>query len=292
VDARTTVAGHSRSAVGASSPCPGCRQLLTIGILILCGLLLSSHSGVVNYLFPVFAVAAGLVLLRSSPADYTSFTLWLWLLAPLVRRLVDFRSATSGPPLILLAPYLASCIPLYYLLRNRGARVDRTSAPLFYMGAAVTCGLIVGGLNFPLAAVLEALLTWIAPICFAFFVYGNRKHFQNIFHSFETTMIHGTLLIGTYGIYQYFALPPWDVFWMEHTPNVVVGLPQPMEVRIFSTMNAPQILALFLTVGVLLALRSKSTVRLLVAPVGALALALTLTRTAWISFLVGLTFLV
>jgi hypothetical protein len=97
---------------------------------------------------------------------------------------------------------------------------------------------------------------------------------------------------GAYGIYQYFTLPKWDALWMVHLGNASFGLPRPMELRVFSIMNAPQILALFLSVGILLALHSKGKTRFIAAPVGALALVLTSARTAWVSFLVGLVYLV
>ena len=105
-------------------------------------------------------------------------------------------------------------------------------------------------------------------------------------------MLYGTLVAGTYGIYQYFALPRWDSFWMENVRNVTFGPARPMEIHVFSVMNAPQILALFLAVGMLLALHSQDKLRFIAVPVAALAFVLTSARTAWVSFLVGLLYLV
>jgi hypothetical protein len=57
-------------------------------------------------------------------------------------------------------------------------------------------------------------------------------------------------------------------------------------------MNSPQVLALFLSAGLLLALHSNLKIRFLASPLIALALALTMARTAWVSFMCGLTYLV
>ena len=268
------------------------RRSLVLSILLQFALLFSPGSGILTYICPIFAVVFGWALLRNSRADYIRFTLWLWFLTPLIRRLVDFRSGGDVHSLILVTPYLASCVPLYEIISGGHAVFDRRSFPLLSMTAAVLLGLPIGLANFGAPAAFQSFLTWIAPLCFALFLYQHRTHFPEMFRTFEQTMICGALVAAGYGVYQYFFLPGWDALWMENVDNPTFFKAVAMDVRVFSTMNGPQVLALFLSTGLLLALHSRDKIRYFASPVIALALVLTMARTAWMSFVFGLIYLV
>jgi hypothetical protein len=271
---------------------PNAKRLLLVSAVILVSLGLSPRSNLLVYIFPIFSVVMAWTLLRNSRRQYTSFVLWLWFLDPFIRRMVDFRSGINSGAPILLAPYLASCVALYYVVRDERKLIKQRSIPLCYIFVAVLYGAVVGLFNFPVSAVLQGLLTWIAPLCFACFIYQERIAFGEIYRTFERTMIYGTLVAGTYGIYQFFAPTPWDKLWIETLGNPTFGFPEPMQVRVFSTMNAPQILALFLVAGILLALHSKNRLRFFAVSVGTLSLVFSMARTAWVSLVVGLIYLI
>jgi hypothetical protein len=267
------------------------RWFLIVVSVILGIILLSPVCSVLTYLCPVYAVIFGWALLRTSRTSYISFTLWLWFFSPLVMRLVDYRSGAGVHTLILATPYFASCVPLYEIVSGGEQVFNRRAAPLLLMTAAVLCGFAVGMFHYNIAAVMQVLLLWMAPLCFAFFIFQNRAHFLEMFRAFEVTMIYGSIVAAAYGIYQYFELPNWDALWMQNQGNETFFVAAALQVRVFSSMNAPQVLALFLSVGLLLALNSHERIRFVAAPVIALGLALTMARTAWISFLIGLAYL-
>jgi hypothetical protein len=112
-------------------------------------------------------------------------------------------------------------------------------------------------------------------------------------------MVWGTLLSGIYGVVQFFLLPPWDRQWMEGIKNSVFGHPEPFEVRVFSTLNAPAPFAAYLMTGLLVcfAMLTHTTdqrtrlLAVLAAPAGLLALALTTSRSFWLGLLAGLIYL-
>jgi hypothetical protein len=70
-----------------------------------------------------------------------------------------------------------------------------------------------------------------------------------------------------------------------------VGNPVATEVRVFSTMNAPQVLASFLTVSLLIAFGSRLKIRFVSIPLALLCLMLTLARSGWVAMAAGTIYL-
>jgi O-antigen ligase len=98
--------------------------------------------------------------------------------------------------------------------------------------------------------------------------------------------------MGLYGICQFFFVPPWDAFWMENSALTSIGFPEPMEVRVFSTMNTPQPFADYLLCGVMLSITSTRRIRFLSMPIALLVLGLTMSRSAWGGGVVGMMLLI
>ncbi len=70
-----------------------------------------------------------------------------------------------------------------------------------------------------------------------------------------------------------------------------IGQPEPFMVRVFGTMNSPQVFAAFLVVGLLVCFRSQSKLRFLAAPFGFASLILTMSRSGWIALVAGTVYL-
>lgn len=253
--------------------------------------MLSPAAAAMRVGFPLLAVALAIGLFRDSRGHYVSFVCWLWFISPLIRRIVEVRGAPDAS-IILSTPYLVCIVPAVSMLYNWRSIVSRRLAPLLGMACAIFYGALVGVGNFGLVAVVQNLILWFPPLCFAFFLYAYRTEVQDMYRHFERSMIGATLFAGVYGIYQYFVLPTWDVNWMRSLGNNTFGQPKPMQVRVFSTLNAPQILALFLAVGIILALRSSSGWRFAAIPVGLVSITLSMARTAWVGLIVGFVYLV
>jgi O-Antigen ligase len=254
-------------------------------------LLLSPVSSVLLYGFPLMSLVVATCLYRRNLPLYVSLVCWLWFLTPFVRRVVDYRAGWIPATVVQLAPLLAVCAPVLWLVIDWRKVIQRSMAPLLCILATCLYATILGLINFPPMLVFQDLLNWLAPIIFALTLYRHRDEAAEMFRAFEKAFIYGTLVVAIYGVVQFFFLPAWDVLWMLETRNSSMGIAKPTEARTFSTMNGPQIMAAFLVVGLLLAFNSRRRIRFLAIPLGLLCLTLSLARSGWIAMAAGLVYL-
>jgi hypothetical protein len=244
--------------------------------------------------FPALAALIALILIVQKPVAYLRFTLWIWFLTPFLRRIVDFRCGWEEPNLLLLAPLLVSAVSGYTLLRPR-AHTSVNIAPFVLCGAAVAYGLIVGLFLKPSMEVVYGLFNWATPILLGLHISKHWDDYDRHRDAILSTFCWGTLVLGSYGLYQFFTAPDWDVFWLQNITSGLIdpsfGTPEPMGLRVWSTMNSAGPFANMLIVGLLMLIIAKQPGKLLFNSVGTLALLVTFVRTAWLSWLIGLAFL-
>jgi hypothetical protein len=265
---------------------------ISIGFFLVTAVVLASPAAfALSIGVPVLAfIAAALVYVRSR-TTYLGFLCWLWFLTPLLRRLVDYRASGAPTKAMLLAPFLAALIPLFSIVAHWSTAVTRKTAPLLYVAGAVVYGIMVGLSGFKFGAVAQSVVAWAIPLLVAFFLFQERDRFQSLYWAFESAFLGGVFVIGLYGIYQFVFMPAWDALWIQSSDLVSIGLAEPYQVRVFSTMNAPQVFSAFMMAGVLIVLRSRSKFRFAAAPIGVLALILTMSRAAWLGLAVGACYL-
>jgi hypothetical protein len=157
---------------------------------------------------------------------------------------------------------------------------------------AVAYGVVIGLTKYSIVQIAPAILNWLVPLCFAFFLVESHSDYDAIRRSFESTFLIGTLLMGVYGVYQFFFFPPWDLLWLKNMKTTAFGSAEPMEIRAFSTMNAPVIFGLTIMTTLLVVLCSKSSFRLIAGIFGCLGLTLSLERASWLGFVIGGLFVV
>jgi hypothetical protein len=250
-------------------------------------LLLSPASRLLLFGFPVMTFALATYLYRRNLARYVGLVCWLWFLTPLLRRLLDYRLGWIPSMGVLLAPPLAACAPAVWLIAEWRKVLQRQAAPLLCILAACLYATLVGLLNFSPRLVFQDLLGWLAPLVFAFTLCRHSEQAVELFQAFEKAFLYGMIVVSVYGLVQFFLLPQWDALWMAHVNMDSIGNPQPTEVRVFSTMNAPQVLASFLAVGLLIAINSRRKIRFVSIPLGILCLMLSLARSGWVAVAAG-----
>jgi len=278
--------------------------------------LLLAEPNALRYGFPAIAAVTAALIFGRSRTVYIQFCLWLWFLSPLLRRLVDWRTEFIATSPLLLAPFFAISISGIVLLRNLRALARRNSAgsiPFACALAGILFGTLFGLFHYTPIDVARALINWLAPVLFAFFLYFETSNHPHLLQEYRDTIVRtllwGTLLLGLYAILQFFFLPPWDESWMQGINNGAFGQPFPRQLRVFSTMNAPATFASYLMAGILIAFsvltqnrdrlaqpRGPAFVpgRLLAAfaaPIGVLSLALTTSRALWLGLGFGILFL-
>lgn len=265
-------------------------RLILAFAAFVCLTMFSPAAKVLTVLFPVGAFYVALRSLRKSIPLFTEFATWLFFLTPFIRRVVDYKMGARDMAII-STPFLVLLIPLFLVVTRWRKVIGRESALFCYALAAVFYGAFIACAHSEFASAATGLMMWMTPLVFGLYLFSERRAAPAIFCGLERGILGGTFVAGAYGLLQYFFIPAWDAAWMRTVDLVTIGQPEPMEVRVFSIMNSPQVLAAFLLTGILLAYRQKSAWKYPVLVVGVGALALSFARSAWIGLVAGLVFL-
>lgn len=256
-----------------------------IAITTLC--LVGGQGGLLRFVFPVLSLGVGGILLWRSRPLYVGFVCWLWFVTPFLSRMAQFEGGWTPASAVELAPYVTAGIAILPLLANPRSFANRKTLPYVCALVAILYGLMPGLTYLPLFNVLRALLNWLIPVIFGLFIYENRHLYPQIRHAIEKSFLYALLVLGAYGIYQFFELPEWDRVWMLNVQLNSFGEIDPMKTRAFSTMNAPAIYAAAMACGLLILFNLKGKLRLVSAACGFLGLILTLSRASWLSLAAG-----
>jgi hypothetical protein len=282
--------GWTDNLASAAPPRKGRWPIVAV-LVVTAALLLSPASSLLLVGFPLMAFLLAGYLYRRNLSLYVGLVCWLWFLTPLLRRFVDYRVGWIPSTAILLAPPLAVCAPALWLVADWRKVLQRSAAPLLCILATCLYATFLGLMNLSPRFVFQDLLTWVAPLLFGLMLSRHSEQAVELFQSFEKAFLYGLIVVGVYGLVQFFFLPQWDVLWMEEINLTMylntIGNPEPTEVRVFSTMNGPQILAAFMVVGLLIAFNSRHRIRFISIPLGLLCLVLSLARSAWVGLAAG-----
>jgi hypothetical protein len=271
---------------------------LTIALFAACTLaLLFAAPNALRLGFPALAVIPAAILFARSRVLYIQFCFSLWFLSPLLRRLVDYRTEFVATSPLLLAPFFACAIGGVVLVRHARLLATKAAVAFTCAFAGIFFGTVYGLSRYPPADVARGLVNWLPPVLFAFFLFAERARLREYRDTVVGTLLWATLLLSLYGVAQFFLLPAWDEAWMRGLQNGAFGQPNPLEVRVFSTMNAPATFASYLMAGLLFAFAAlveggrNRRLALAAAPVGLLALALTTSRSLWLGLILGVLYL-
>ena len=286
--ARRVGAGWRLFPIGLLPPPALC--LVALGLLPLV-LLLVGQAALVRYLFPLLALALAGYLYVKSPQHYLGLCLWLFLLTPFVRRLVDAQIGWLQVNPVMLAPYLASSLMFFtvvaYLLRAD----FKTILPFVLIFASVAYGFVLSAVDGYIVSGGFDALRWCTPVFAAVFVLHHRRLAEELRSTVVRCFAWALPLLGLYGLLQFFSPMPWDLYWINDVDSYLAGRPRPYEIRVFSTMNSPQSFAIAAAVGLILIAAVARTVLWVTAAPGLIALLLTLSRSVIGGFVVGVLYL-
>lgn len=245
-------------------------------------------AALVQFLYPVSTLAAAALLLWRKPALYIGFMWWVWFLTPAVRRLVDLHVGYSDASPVMLAPFLVTGAALAAVLWRLGELPRPFRLPFAFTAGGLLYAYTVGLLyNGPVPATFD-LLTWGVPVVSGAYVLTRQDSAAAIRDATQRAFAWGLLVMGVYSLVQYFYLPPWDGFWMDNAGLGSIGVSEPGEVRVFSTLNSPGPFAAVVMAGLLLAFSGQGVVNTLGAAAGFVGFALSAVRSAWGGWVVGL----
>jgi len=239
--------------------------------------------------FPLLSFAVGVLLYVRYPILYIGFTWWLWFLIALIRRLIDYRSGWDEQGLILVTPFLVSLLTFVTFVRHLPKAYRMGGLPFIMAAFAVFYGLLVGLVNYPPIVVFRTVLDWITPILFGFHLFVHWRDYPIYRQNTQTVFIWGVLVMGAYGVMQYLIAPEWDRFWLIQTKLTSMGEPKPLGIRVWSTMHSPSPFAIAMLAGLLLLFTTnKQPISLPASAVGYLSFLLSMARSAWGGWLLGL----
>lgn len=267
---------------------------VAIGILIMISFLgpFLGLGSILNYLIPACSFAVATFLYFQYRLLYVEFVWWVWFLAALVRRLIDYNSGFTNPSPVLLAPYLATLPTLMTTFLILPKLHKKGGLPFIMAIFAIAYSFCVGIIQQPIRSVIISLLGWLMPIvfgCYLFTQWRDYPHYQKVF---KRTFLWCVLLVGSYGIYQFIAPPGWDQFWLtkmiDELGIVSFGTPTNQGIRVWGTMNGPLIFAACMSAGLLLLLSQTKTLSNIATVLGFLAFLLSQIRTSWLGLFIGL----
>ncbi|MEM9136870.1 MAG: O-antigen ligase domain-containing protein, partial [Cyanobacteria bacterium P01_F01_bin.42] len=240
--------------------------------------------------FPAVTTAVALLLYFRFPLLYVGFNWWLWFLTPLVRRLVDYKTGYTEFSLVLLAPLLVTFITVISLVRYIPKVLRSYGLPFVLSIASILFCLCLGLVNFQLAKVVRNFLDILLPVSFGFYIILNWRNYPALKTNIKRVFLWGVLLMGVYGIFQFLVCPDWDGLWLLESPYNSGGNPEPLKVRVWSTLNSAGPFAGVMAGGLLLLLISPTRFTPLATVVGALSFILSRHRASWVSWIVGFLF--
>jgi hypothetical protein len=237
------------------------------------------------YLFG--CVGVGFQALRFGTAYHFEALVVLFAFSPYLRRIVDYGCGFEVHGFMLTGPLLAALVPTTALpaavMATRGHLVGRLGP---YLVAFLCLGYsaLLPVLNGDYVSAVTGFGKSASVLLYGCWLLANAEDPQQVVRQGARAFAVVMPITGIYGIMQYFDPSPADSYWMTASAMSSIGLPEPEQVRVFSTMNSPASLGNFLVFGLMLVGFVGSRWRFLICfGPGSVALLLSQSRTAWLA---------
>jgi hypothetical protein len=238
--------------------------------------------------YVAISFAVGVFLYFRYPLLYMGFLWWMWFLTPLLSRLIDYRSGFDATRFILISQYLVTLITMYTALKELPRSYRQGGLPFVLAFVGVFYGYLIGLVKTTPFTAFRGLLDWLTPISFALYIFVRWRDYPQYRQNITRIFLWGVLVTGVYGIVQFLIAPEWDRYWLISTKLTSFGNPEPFGLRIWSTMASPGPFATVIMAGLLVLFHSKEFLTIPAAAAGYLTFLLTMVRTLWGAWLVGI----
>jgi len=270
-------------------PAPAWTAIL--GLFLFSALCIVAGAGkILNLIFPGAAFAVGAFLYFRYPILYIGFSWWILLLTPFLRRLADYRSSYTDPSPMLIAPYLVIGLTLVTVYKYLPKANRQGGLPFILCFIGAFYAFLIGLINKQPAVVFRDTLDWLPQVSFGFHLWINWRNYPSYCQNIQRTFIWSVLVMGAYGVIQFVIAPEWDLLWIKNSTiaNSNGGIPGPLSLRVWSTLNSPEPFAAFMAAALLLLFTQKGTLSIAASVPGYLSLLLTMVRAAWLGWFAGL----
>ena len=248
----------------------------------------SGATGILRNGYIVVSFAVGLFLYIKYPILYIGFTWWLWFVTPFLTRIVDLRSGFDPSRLMLVSQYLVTLLTLHTFLIYLPKSLRQGGLPFVMAFLGVFYGALIGLIKTSVFTAARGVFDWLPPIVFAFFLFIKWREYPQYRQVIQRTFIWGTVVMGAYGVWQFIVAPEWDVYWLVETELKSMGNPEPLGLRVWSTMASPAPFSGVMMAALLLLLTHQHYLNIPATVGGYLSFLLTSVRTLWGAWFVGL----
>jgi len=268
---------------------------------LIVALFLARQATLLRLAFPLVTGAVAVACYLRRPGVYIQFTMWIWILTPCVRRIVDWRCGFENQNLILLTPLFVTAISAFTVL-YKSRDINRfLLVPFVLCTAGVFFGFFSGIIHLALhlktqesfPGMVYGLAIWICPILFALYIALEWRQREEIVRAISSVYFWSLLLTGAYTLFQYVTPWPWDIDWLNNVKhyslsNNTFGEPESFHLRVWGTLNSPGTFATFLLCAIVLVTFMKPRLRYLALLLGYIALMISMVRIMWISWLLAM----
>lgn len=223
---------------------------------------------------------------KVKPESLLPFIIFMWVISPEIRRVIDWLFGVySQTSIASIIPYCVSLTLVPMVIKNIKLLDKRLKGIAIIMGGVLAYGFIIGIPKYGFAAIFD-LLNYVVPFLVVLFVSVSKFNIDVRNRWLKSFSVIG-VLVAAYGIFQYMTLPSWDKFWMMNTDMNSIGIPEPQNFRIFSTINSPGPAGVFLAFSLAIMVLHKKARFLGIAGIMVVgfALLLTLVRSGWLAFI-------
>jgi len=216
------------------------------------------------------------------------YNLLVWAVAPEIRRVADWFEGVYHPvSLLSLAPLISSAtviIPAIFYIHRMERPITRV---ILYFAIALAYGSMIGLMKNGISTVYDLANYLIPMLLIPYCTVANfkMKDMDLMLRSFSNIAV----LVAIYGLIQYMLVPPWDAFWMQHVEMNSIGVPLPLQIRVFSTLNSPGPTAQFFAfslVPMIFVSKWRGALNWLGVVLVIICLLTTLVRSAWLILIV------
>lgn len=235
-------------------------------------------------LFPLGAILVGVYLYFNAPVFYIGYTLWLWFLNPLIRRIIDFQSGYYTTGGLYTTAHFVTFIVVITFIKDLPRVYNKSGLPFVLCAGVISFATLSGFAQQSLRdfLIVTSILNWICPVIFGFHLFASWRDYPAYRQAIERVLFFGLLVMSVYGIYQFVVAPGWDRFWLEITSLHSRGKPEPFGIRVWSTMSAAHQFAFPMIAGMVLLFKPPTKLpRFLLFALSSVTLLLTRVRTAW-----------
>lgn len=251
----------------------------------------AGYAAASKYLSPAVGLIIAALIARKDKQQYVVYCFFLFIVTPLLRRLVDVNAGWDATNPIMLMPYAALAVAVPTGFASAFIANGRYQLAFLCTFFSVAYGFILAvGAGSAVAGAVDAM-RWAFPLAMAAYIVVYRAEMDGLYQRLARFFAFILVPLSLYTIVQFVNPPSWDILWMQNVPMNSIGVPAPFEVRAFGTLNSPGSLACVLLVGIVVCLSHWRLRDVISIALAVPALLLTLARSEWGGLAVSVLFL-